>query len=1051
MSSTSSTTSSAASFYTSNGVTKMNGSELMSGLDTDTLITELTSNTQSKIDKQKQLLQIAEWKQQMYQDVDTQTQDFYNTYLSYASSDTNILSKAFFESGQLTSSSSAVTATGNASDAGNVIINNITQLASAASVYSSQQVSDESITSGAIEQNWTASAVGGHSMIINYAGEDYKITLSSSVSLSDSDTASETADKIVDGLNAQIEANTGLNGKVEFCKVGNDTDGYSLQLNVTGSGTATVKDYESGTGDTSGTQFLSALGLTADSSGSTVTGGVLDTDPTTSLLFNKTISSSSYLNLTVGSEAYTLKLGSDIDVSKYLTSGSLDSASLGSAIASALQQQVDADTALNGVVTVSADTSGNISFSSSGDTISVTGGSQNLLNGLGLAGQSGTSFTGTLQEPELIQSNLGDTLSGSTLTVSLDGVSKTLTFNASEQSQYSDAAGLQTYLQSKLNSSFGSGKVNVALNGSSLVLTTSDSTSVLAMSSASKSGVLGSSGALHITAGETNRIETSKTLEDLSGELNVPLDDSTDTYSFTINNKSFTFDKTATLSSVISAINSDSDANVTVTYSQTSNQFRITSDDTGSQSAVAIYDNSGGGNLAEALFGANYAGLSGVNSQDLTVAADGSVTTGASDSAYTFQLGSGTAQTVTLAGNATYASMQELADALRDAVNSNSTLAGNVSVNVSSDGKQIYFGSEDGSTSLTVAAQDAGSDFLGIGTAGVTSASVDDSKTLADLYSEGVSGISQDVSGNYTIGGVSGSFSGDTVLNSLGYNGVSEGSDLKMNVTLGAGGTATDITRSTNSFTLDGISLTAADTTDEKVTFSSVDNTDDLCTKITDFINAYNKIIDTVNTYTSDQPDSDYQPLTDSQKATMTDDEITKWNDEAKKGLLQNDSLLNGILSNLRSTMMNAVSGSGLSLNDIGISTIAYDWTSGGQLVVDQTKLKNALENNLSDVEDLFTGTSGVAANVQNVLTNYIGGDGSNTGLLVERAGKANATVDTSEMASTIQDYNTRIDDLTTQLSDEKTRWETKFTTMETSLVSLNSQYTFLSSMLSGS
>ena len=121
--------------------------------------------------------------------------------------------------------------------------------------------------------------------------------------------------------------------------------------------------------------------------------------------------------------------------------------------------------------------------------------------------------------------------------------------------------------------------------------TPSDSTSVLSFQSSSDSGVLGTGGLLHIRSGESNRLETDKTLDELKSdnELNAPLTpgtDATDTYSFTVNGKKFTFAGNTELNTVINTVNNDPTANVTISYSQTLNKFRITSDDTGSQGAV---------------------------------------------------------------------------------------------------------------------------------------------------------------------------------------------------------------------------------------------------------------------------------------------------------------------------------------------------------------------------------------------------------------------------------------------------------------------------------
>ena len=131
---TSAASSAIPSFYTMDGTTRLNGSEFASGLDTQNLIKALTAKTAAKIDRQKQLQQQAQWKQTMYHSVEDLLQKLSDTYLSYSTnSPTNLMSRSFFDAEQLVSSaSSIVTATGDASDAKNVVINSISQIASAA-------------------------------------------------------------------------------------------------------------------------------------------------------------------------------------------------------------------------------------------------------------------------------------------------------------------------------------------------------------------------------------------------------------------------------------------------------------------------------------------------------------------------------------------------------------------------------------------------------------------------------------------------------------------------------------------------------------------------------------------------------------------------------------------------------------------------------------------------------------------------------------------------------------------------------------------------------
>jgi len=909
MSASSSTSS--ANLETSS-LNRLTGTNLYSGLDTDKIIKALVSNTQSRIDKQGQLEQIAEWKRDLYRGVSSAMQDLEKTYFSYTS-DTNLLSPNFFKTSTIKSSSGVVSATGNVGNAESLVINSISQIASKACYNSSQRVSDEAITSGKIYNSWTQSSLGGKSLKVNYNGTDYTLTMSYAVKLDSENSTVATVDgkevktvnrselqKVVDGLNDQVSQNSSLNGKVSFSlNADNKIVLTSADNHATSLG---IKAYTTDSDQITGKNFLAALGLSETTQSSTESGQIvltgnhaLNADVNTSALFNQTIPSSSYLKLKLGSDEFTVKLGNSVTISGASESG------YAKIVSEQLQKQINADSSLNGKITVSADpATGKITFNSTnGQNLSVSGGSQDLLRGFEIPTSDTPSSTSVVTSgvnvPDLFKSYFGDTLAGNTLSFTLDGISKTVSFDASDESSYYDPASgsnsislLKNYLQTKLDRAFGTDKVKVSADTDSGTLKfETGANSVLSVTSSDTSNVLNRTGALRITSGETNRAETTKTLSQLAGEFHQPLTAGGDgKYTISINGKELSFDGNTELGAVITKINDDEDMGVTVAYSQTNDSFCITADDSGANGTVTYSDVSG--NLASTLFG-------------------------------TYNAASYTA-----------------------------------------------------------------------------------------------------------------------------------GKDLKMNVTIN--GSTSDIERSSNNTTLDGVKLSVTGTTSEAVSFSTESNVDDLSKKIVDFVNAYNKIIDQVNTLTSQSPERNknhkvkYQPLTDDAKKDMTADEIDKWNTEAKKGLLQNDSTLNGILNDMREAMVGAVESSGLTLSQLGISSADTDITSGGQLAVKTDTLKDKLQSDPDAVTKLFTGEDGIAQRVKKALDKYVGTFGGD-GALIQLAGKDSQANDTSQLTTQIRQYQSTISDLKDQLQTQEDRYWDKFTAMEQSLSRLTAQSNYLNSM----
>lgn len=147
ISSTGSTTSKTSSL----GNTSLSGfGGLVSGLDRDSLIDALTSDTQTKITKNKQTQTKLEWKQEAYQAITDKVIDLEDNYLSYTST-SSLKSAATYAKSVLTAQGSAdsvrcVSAQGSSDMTPYISINGVRQLASSASVLSDQKGTATAVT-----------------------------------------------------------------------------------------------------------------------------------------------------------------------------------------------------------------------------------------------------------------------------------------------------------------------------------------------------------------------------------------------------------------------------------------------------------------------------------------------------------------------------------------------------------------------------------------------------------------------------------------------------------------------------------------------------------------------------------------------------------------------------------------------------------------------------------------------------------------------------------------------------------------------------------------
>lgn len=166
-------------------------------------------------------------------------------------------------------------------------------------------------------------------------------------------------------------------------------------------------------------------------------------------------------------------------------------------------------------------------------------------------------------------------------------------------------------------------------------------------------------------------------------------------------------------------------------------------------------------------------------------------------------------------------------------------------------------------------------------------------------------------------------------------------------------GDATGLTKSSNTFSINGINITAKNTGQTTITVGT--DVDSVYEKITNFVDKYNELISGINEKLGEEVHRDYQPLTDEEKESLTEEQVKKWEGMAKSGLIKNDRILSTMLMSVREGLYKSVSGLSDSMNhltQIGIETGEY--SSKGKLEVDETKLKKAILNNPNGVIDLL-------------------------------------------------------------------------------------------------
>jgi flagellar hook-associated protein 2 len=470
--------------------------------------------------------------------------------------------------------------------------------------------------------------------------------------------------------------------------------------------------------------------------------------------------------------------------------------------------------------------------------------------------------------------------------------------------------------------------------------------------------------------------------------------------SFKINDETFTFNDTDTLAKMLSTVNANSKANVTMTYSQLSDKFTVESKTTGKDSALTI----------ENLRGNAFADGGAFGMTGMTAISSGKVVDNNGIALIRENLDQ-TLELFTSADN--YKLFDEKSEELSFKIN----------------GKEFKFNK---STTLQ-----GMMDEVNKPETGVKVEFVDASHTFKFMSTDGKA---------ITIENESGNVFGEHSAIGISESSFAAGQDAKLKIN------GFDVTRSTNNFTIDGINYKLNKTTDTEIDATVSRDVQPAVDKIKTFVDAYNKLVKNLDdklTETKSTSEAKYTPLTDDEKTELglSDKQIEDWEAIAKKGLLRRDSGIQNMLTSLRTALFERVAGAGLSPADIGIETGAYSLGMKGQIVLNEDKLRSALEADTNRVMSVFTNVSestdtatkrresGLAERIGSIIDSYTGGYQSTS-------------------LTTLTDSLKRLDDRISVLEEKmlakEEQYYKKFAAMETAMAALNSQSEWLAGVLGG-
>lgn len=293
----------------------------------------------------------------------------------------------------------------------------------------------------------------------------------------------------------------------------------------------------------------------------------------------------------------------------------------------------------------------------------------------------------------------------------------------------------------------------------------------------------------------------------------------------------------------------------------------------------------------------------------------------------------------------------------------------------------------------------------------------------------------------------------DTSLNEVSDS----GQDAIINLIDKFGNEYSNITSSTNTFSIFGMVITANKTTNGSYySFSISKDVDSIVNNIKEFINKYNDLVEKVYSKYTEKRNRDYLPLTDDQKKQMSEDEITKWEEVAKKGLLNNDSILSSFLYDIKKALYEPIKGLSGSLNQLsqlGIESYSYFTSKSGQIYIkDENKLREAISNNLEDVLKIFTnGTTSTDRSEQGIFNRLYSITKTTVENIYTKAGKPYTLTlyDNSEIGKQLKIINQSITNEEDRLNRVEERYYQQFTRLETLISQMNNQSSWLAQQFS--
>ncbi len=260
-------------------------------------------------------------------------------------------------------------------------------------------------------------------------------------------------------------------------------------------------------------------------------------------------------------------------------------------------------------------------------------------------------------------------------------------------------------------------------------------------------------------------------------------------------------------------------------------------------------------------------------------------------------------------------------------------------------------------------------------------------------------------------------------------------------------------TSNTNSFSINGLNITAKDVTEPGKTVSLTTDTDydGVYDTIKDFIKEYSSLVNELDKLYNADTAKGYEPLTSEEKEALTDEEVEEWENKIKSSLLRRDESISSVANVMKDVMSSVyeVGGQKLSLSSFGIGTLSYfeaadneksayhidgdkddEKTSGNA-----DKLKAAIASDPKQVADFFQKLAGDMYSRMQKLTSS------------SSARSYGNFYDDKKVKKDYEAYEGKLSDWEDYVAKIEDKYYKQFSRMESVMSKLNSQQRYMQNM----